>query len=50
MSSPTPSVDDFYELFQSHLLGSVLGLPRDSPTVRALMEGASIELLNDFLL
>jgi len=32
------------------LLGSVLGLPWDSPAVRALMEGAGIMLLNDFLL
>jgi len=50
MTSSNPLLEDYYELFQSHLLGSVLGLLWDSPTVRALMEGAGVELLNDFLL
>jgi len=50
MSSPTPSVDDFYAVIQSHLLGNILGLPGDSPPVEALVDGISIGLLNDFLL
>jgi len=50
MSSPTPSLQDLYDVFQSHLLGSVLGLPRDSPTVKALVDSVGIKLLNDFLL
>ncbi len=50
MASSSPSLEDYYELFQSHLLGDVLGLPGSSPPVRALISGAGIELLNDFLL
>ena len=50
MSSPTDSMNDFYGLFKFHLLVDVLALPEDSPPIRALMEGARIELLNDFLL
>jgi len=50
MDSPTPSVDDFHILFKSHLLVGVLALPEDSPPIKALMEGAGIDLLIDFLL
>jgi len=50
MASSSPLVEDYYELFQSHLLSDVLGLPGSSPPVRALISGAGIELLNDFLL
>ncbi len=50
MLSPAPSIDDFYAVFQSHLLGEVLGLPRDSPPMKALVDGVGIEFLNDFLL
>ena len=49
MLSPAPSIDDFYAIFQSHLLGEGLGLPRDSLLVKALVNGVSIRLLNDFL-
>jgi len=49
MSSPTNSINSFYGLFKSHLLG-VLALPEDSPPIRALMEGAGINLLINFLL
>jgi len=44
MSSPTVSQDNFYAVFQSHLLGEVLGLPRDSPPVRALVDSIGIGL------
>jgi len=50
MSSPTNLQNNFYGLFKSHLLVEVLALPEDSPPIRALMEGASIDLLIDFLL
>ena len=50
MSSPTPLLEDSYALFKSHLLFEVLGLPGDSPPVKALIEGVGIDLLTDFLL
>jgi len=50
MSTPTDSTNDFYGLFKSHLLFGVLGLPGDSPPMKALIEGAGIDLLTDFLL
>jgi len=50
VSSTTPSLDNFYGLFQSHLLVGVLGLLEDYPPLRALMEGAGIYLLINFLL
>jgi len=50
MATSSPSLEDYYGLFQSHLLGDVLGLPGSSPPVRALVSGARVELLNDFLL
>jgi len=50
MSSPTSSLEDSYDLFKSHLLFGVLGLPGDSPPVKALIEGVNIDLLTDFLL
>jgi len=50
MTSSSPSLEDYYELFQSHLLLDVLGLSGDSPLVRAIKEGVGIDLLNDFLL
>jgi len=50
MSSSTPSLQDLYDVFQSHLLGSVLGLPWDSPAVKTLVDSVGVKLLNDFLL
>ncbi len=50
MTSSSPLLEDYYELFQSHLLLDVLGLSGDSPLVRAIKEGVGIDLLNDFLL
>jgi len=50
MSSPTDSLNNFYGLFKSLLQVDVLTLPQDSPPIRALMEGAGIDLLIDFLL
>ncbi len=50
MASSSPLLEDYYELFQSHLLGDVLGLPGSSPPVRALISGARVKLLNNFLL
>jgi len=50
MSSPTNSHNDYYGLFKFHLLVDVLALPEDSPPMRALLEGAGINLLTNFLL
>ncbi len=50
MSSPTHLLEDSYALFKSHLLLEVLGLPGDSPPMKALIKGVGIDLLNDFLL
>jgi len=50
MSSPTDLQNNFYNLFKSHLLVGVLELPGDSPPIKALIEGASINLLINFLL
>jgi len=45
-----PSSDNFYCLFQSHLLVDVLGLPAASPSLKALVDCIGIRLLNDLLL
>jgi len=37
MSSLIPSLDSIYDLFKSHLLGNILGLPWDSPLLRHLL-------------
>jgi len=50
MLSPTDSQNDFHHLFTSHLLVGILGLLGDSPPIKALIEGAGIDLLTNFLL